>query len=215
MLSIALLACAACTSESTSLEHHPLPAGTIPPTPVVEHLDVAAVLAPRPDVFQPRPRDDGPPLPPLREELVDQDVAPAVTSSPDVQPTPTPGAASAASVATDYAAPPPTGTLSQSQFYSVLDTVAWPQDLYAEALRVACGVGNVHHPSGESGCRPDAQNGRYKGLFQLDTPFWFLYCKTDPELWYVAEVNVATALCVGQYDLEHGYDFMSQWEAAY
>lgn len=69
---------------------------------------------------------------------------------------------------------------------SVPDLIAsydWPVD---EALRIA---------TCESGLQPWAENGRFKGLFQLDTANggWFAYYGYDVSAWADPAVNVAVA----------------------
>lgn len=182
----ALLAATACTSESHVNDHRAVPVGTTTPTPT------------------PRPAA----IPPIHLSL------------PTPIPTPSPAPIVAASegkvVALEpYAAidppQPQYGTLSHAELLDVLNGTGWPAERLQEALRVACGS-PPRWPSGESGCRPGASNGQFKGLFQLDTPFWFNHCGTDASAWADPYVNAATALCVGEYDLAGGQDFWAQWE---
>lgn len=111
----------------------------------------AIALAPPPQPTPPSPPPTRPPAPP-------QPTPPPPSTPP--QPTPSP--------------PPPSrqpaaGRLSQAEATQIFLAAGWSQDLIPQALSVACGIGNLTHPNGESGCDPSAKNpyGPYYGLFQL------------------------------------------------
>lgn len=91
--------------------------------------------------------------------------------------------------------PPARGALFDGELREVLRLAGWaPEELLGEAVRVVRGGSNC--PNGESGANPGATNGRYRGLFQLDTPFWFDWAGIDSALWSdpVANARVAWLL---------------------
>lgn len=102
--------------------------------------------------------------------------------------------------------------LTEAQMRAVL-AQTWPVELHGQALAVACGVGNVRWPAGESTCLPGAigDQGRSFGLFQLNWATWAPYCGMSPETLLDAVGNAACAYQVYLYDIERGHDPWGQW----
>lgn len=141
--------------------------------------------------------------PPVQAQEVEAPVP--VSSVPEPTPAPPP-------LPTPVQPPPSTaGRLSEGQAREVLIAAGWSPELLPAALSVACGIGNARWPNGESGCHPGASNGRYKGLFQLDTPFWFDHCGEAPN-WDDPVSNARVALCVYNYSLARGNDGWHLWD---
>lgn len=193
LFAAALLVATACTSESHVSDNRPMPVGTIPPTPTATVRVIAEPPAPWPHLD-------------LALSLAPVAVEPLPAATQAAQPT-------GAVVAASYDPPqPPSGRLTADEAIAVLIAAGWPAERHAEALSVACGIGNERWPNGESGCNPSASNGQYKGLFQLGTPFWFNYCGIDPALWADAVANARCALAVFMYDIGRGSPPWQQWE---
>lgn len=57
-----------------------------------------------------------------------------------------------------------------------------------------------------------AENGVFKGLFQLELGTWFRHAGTDPQMWHDSLVNVQTAWKTYLYDRDRGYSAFNQWE---
>lgn len=106
-----------------------------------------------------------------------------------------PGTVEAASV--------PAVASSDAQMAAFLLAHGWSAELVEEAGRIV---------RKESGYHPSSENGMFKGLFQMQWPFWWNHCGADPSLWADPVAHVAVALCVVRYDLAQGYGPFSQWE---
>jgi hypothetical protein len=96
------------------------------------------------------------------------------------------------------------GQLTEAEMVAVLVEAGWPAALHAQALAVAW-CESMWSPNA------DGDQGRSKGLFQLNESTWFRYAGEDPERWADPLVNARVAWATYQYDIGRGYEPWTQW----